>query len=190
MIRKLGVVTSLFVLFFGCGSDSISVKQAAIDRGSVLCHELFRCMATFPSPADDFTALFGTDEIACNASVAILADKYETAEKKGTLIFAGDNYQTCTRKLNDFLSSLSCDTFWTNTDMSSPPPECDMPFIGKVPDGGTCAVDEECMNTSSICNGASQCEPILDKLGRADATSDAIWRGIGRTRQDRWRSAR
>lgn len=158
MIRTLHSIALVLSLSYGCGGDPVSLKQAVIDRGKLICREAFRCRETY-SRDIPFSVFFDSDERACNARFAELAMKYEAAEKRGTLSYSEDKYQICTNHGAQFFPVQSCDVFWTATD-SSPAPECDTEITGYVADGGVCVLDAECSVAVSWCNG-NKCEPAL-----------------------------
>jgi len=156
MISKLRCTALILSLSYGCGSDPVPLKQAVIDRGKLLCHEVFRCKAEFPLSASIFTDAFGSDEAICNSDVATTALKYEAAEKSGTLTYTEDKYQKCTNRYAQFFPAQSCDVFWTATD-PAPAPECETEITGKVAEGGACVLDAECVGTTLSCSGG-KCE--------------------------------
>jgi hypothetical protein len=154
MIRTLHSIALVLSLSYGCGGDPVSLKQAVIDRGKLLCRESFRCRETFPLSAELFTSVFGNDEATCNSKFAEVALKYEAAEKRGTLSYSEDKYQICTNHQAQFFPPQACDVFWTVTD-PSPAMECDTELLGHVASGGTCVLDEECSGPNSECNGST-----------------------------------
>lgn len=147
------IVASFALGLTSCGG-SLSAKDAVTQAIQKTCQKAFQCMSSYPSNAGtSFQQQYGTSESDCENRFGALADAsaIQASVDAGRIKYSSANAQTCL----DAYSSMTCTQFWNGG--GTVPAECNMIFSGSVADGGKCTLDEDCANSSSICNASNVC---------------------------------
>ena len=99
-----------------------------------------------------FVQAFGMSAMECYADAAAYNDpvKIEAAITAGTLVFNATDAAACVAGI----TFPACTAFWT--DGPNAPAACNTALVGKVADGGTCAIDYECSNVMSYCDDTTK----------------------------------
>lgn len=130
----------------GHASD-LTVSEAFDESVRITCEKAFDCRDSFPGQPADFAAAFGNSVEECRTMLAAdspVAD-YVASVEAGRIIYNPDNAATCL----DSFEGLACDMFW---DGGVSDPTCDATFVGQVPDGQACTMDDDCATDTAFCD--------------------------------------
>jgi major membrane immunogen (membrane-anchored lipoprotein) len=147
-------VLPLALLLVTCGgSDQGGIRATWTTFVRAECDKAHACRGSYSGTAAEFEYDYGASAAACasvvqGAEFDLVIGLYEAAEADGRLAHNAANAQTCFSAMR----AQSCADFWQGVD---PSPACDVIFTGKIANGGTCTVPDECV--SAACDDSMIC---------------------------------
>jgi hypothetical protein len=134
-------------------TSDLTVAEAFEESVRITCEKAHECRDSFPGQPADFEAEFGTTVDACIAMLSTDTQQaeYEASVAAGRIVFDPQDAAVCLASFED----ITCTELWNGADFA---PECETTFVGQVPDGQACTIDDDCANDTSSCDVT--CMPV------------------------------
>ena len=149
MIRLPLAVWVLAVAACGGGGDDVDVVAVFEEYGALYCARVYECRPSYPGSDTDFTTSFGASETECAAQYSRPADAMaiQASVDAERIVYDEAASQVCL----DWMANVTCTDLWAGSGAS--PTECEGTWVGQVPTGGSCVIEDDCALVGSMCDG-------------------------------------